>query len=254
MKRLLIYAALVAVSVSTVHAETRNRIYQWNNTYNIEGDPTDPNTDYLQINQGAKTITIVLGITGQTFVFEARTEELQGEEWVDIGPGDINQIEANAYAGDVTITILPSGTHTYGAANVKKIIIRGTGIDGVIAGITISGNLATDGDVMCNDITGDIDVAGSFGDGPGELTYDMTTDTGTGDISIGNSEAGGDCVGDLDLGAYAGGEITINGLLLGNLEAGNPHDVTISGAGRVAHPSRSEGWGRDFLPERASSC
>lgn len=145
MKRLLIYAVLVAVSVSTVHAETRNRIYQWNNTYNIGGDPTDPDTDYLSIDQGLQEVTIVLGITGETFVFEARTEELQGEEWVDQGPGDIDLIEADVDAGEVTITILPTGTHTWGARDVKEIDLDATGVDSDIADMTISGDLATQG-------------------------------------------------------------------------------------------------------------
>ena len=125
MKRLTIYATLAVLSVTSVHGETRNRIYQWNNTYNIGGDPTNPNTTYLTINQGNQQITIVLGVTDQTFEFEARTEELQAEEWVDIGEGDINLIEADANAGAVTITILPTGTHTHGAGNVKEMVRGG---------------------------------------------------------------------------------------------------------------------------------
>jgi hypothetical protein len=207
MKRLLIYTALVVLSVTSVHAETRNRIYQWNNTYNIDEDPLDPNPTYLSIDQFTQEVTIVLGITDETFVFEARTQELQGQEWVDIGPGDIDLIQANVDAGDVTITILPTGVHTWGAQHVKEINLDATGVTGVIAGINISGNIATTGDAVCQNITGAINIGGNLGVA-GILHTKLSATT-------------------------ASGPITINGtiVLYDRLEAGTLGDVTIYGSG-----------------------
>ena len=162
-------------------------------------------------------------------------------------PADIHDIyiTEGGVAGTVTIYIYqdPNDGDGPGAANVEQIDLSGatTGnlgqlyissglategdavCDNITDDITIGGDMATGGDVDCDNLVGNIIVGGTHGDGPGSTTYRLHADTGTGDIAI-----GGDCVGNLELGTYTTGEITI---------------------GRVAHPSRSEGWGRDCVEQ-----
>jgi hypothetical protein len=52
MRRLISCIALILCAAAIAKAETRNVIYQWNDTYNIGDDPTDPDSNYLTIVQG----------------------------------------------------------------------------------------------------------------------------------------------------------------------------------------------------------
>lgn len=182
-------------------------------------------------------------VSSQVWKFEA----------YDSGTGDagyINyiRIDPTGTVGPIRLSIVGAPGHTYGADDVKEINLTTNADDtteiveinisgdlatesdvkcnNITGNITVNGNMATGGDVDCDTLTGDITVGGTHGDGPGSTTYRLHADTGTGDISI-----AGDCLGNLELGTYHTGEITIGGLLLGDLDAGNPHDVTIEGVG-----------------------
>ena len=99
-------------------------------------------TGYIYISDG----------DASTFVFECFDD-------VTEDPADIVYIGLTGTpSGTVTIQIAPGAGHTYGAASVYEIDLTATGVTGVIAGMNISGNLAADGDVSCDSVTGDIFV------------------------------------------------------------------------------------------------
>jgi hypothetical protein len=100
------------------NAETRNSIYQFN-AYCHEGT-------HYEIQQWSKTIKIIQGFAdpAKRFQFAARTEEYQGGQWVDIGPGTINLVRIHEDVPDPGTVILEiSGSPPYptGAIDVKKI-------------------------------------------------------------------------------------------------------------------------------------
>ncbi len=102
----LMYAGQVA------RPDTENWIFQHNDQL------TDP--EHYHIDQQAGTVQIYEGFSSEVFAFEARVGEWVGGEWDDEGPGDINKIDVDDYAGTFPITILPSEGPTYGAANVME--------------------------------------------------------------------------------------------------------------------------------------
>lgn len=205
---------MTALIVGATQADTRTRLYQWNNYYNLNDDPNTPNSSYLSIDHNARQATIYSGVSGQTFVFEARTENYEGGAWVDDGPAEIDFIVADENAGYVTITILPTGAHTEGAASVKAINLGEDGVIGEIAGMTISGNLATDGDVSCDSITGAITVTGTLDDNDVAIHKLMATNV-TAAITLGG------LYGDIEAG-------TLDDLTIGNQAGITAGNITIS--------------------------
>ena len=145
----------LVVMSSTAFAETRNWIYQYNT---IAGGPA-AGTHYT-INQGEETVYIKAGFASASkrFKFEARTEELQSGQWVDIGPGDIDVIMIDPSVSDPGSVIIevngdPSKSHVYGAADLRKISLP-TGATAYthIWRIRIAGNLGADGMSDCDQI------------------------------------------------------------------------------------------------------
>jgi len=152
MRRVFACATLAICSASALQAqpETRNWIYQWNYHYNIGGTeqdpkPNDPDPEYVEIDRDTGDVIIHQGIPGEPFSFEARTEEWnpETERWVDVGLGDINLIQADENAGEVTITVMPHIGRDYGARDVRAIDLGldTQGVTGTIADLKLSADL-----------------------------------------------------------------------------------------------------------------
>jgi len=195
----------LVVMSSTAFAETRNWIYQYNT---IAGGPA-AGTHYT-INQGEETVYIKAGFASASkrFKFEARTEELQSGQWVDIGPGDIDVIMIDPSVSDPGSVIIevngdPSKSHVYGAADLRKISLP-TGATAYthIWRIRIAGNLGADGMSDCDQI-------------------DLV-------------EVGGDLLNRLDALGSIGNSITISGIL-GAAISGSSITGTITAAGAGTH-------------------
>ena len=124
MNRVLGCVIFGALAGLTVHGQIRNQIYQWND---VPGGPVEP-THYV-IEQGLKTVKIKAGFGDPTkrFKFEARTEDWQGGQWVDIGLGSIDLIRVHEDVqdpGDVIVEIngdTGKPGHVYGASDVRWI-------------------------------------------------------------------------------------------------------------------------------------
>jgi hypothetical protein len=108
--------------------------------------------------------------------------------------------------GTVTVTIAYDANGGVGATNVEQIILGkdNDNILGVIAGITISGNLATEGNVSCDSITGPVTVGGTLDD-----------DVDNGHLLAATSVTGA---------------ITLTGGLIGHINVGTLGDITIGDA------------------------
>jgi hypothetical protein len=164
MTRLISCIIMIICAAATLNAETRNVVFQWNDTYNIGGDPTNPNEEYLTIDQDTMRIVIVAGVQGKTFEFEARTQtrETENDPWVDADPGIINSIYAAENAGAVALTIVGHNGHAQGAEDVQEINLGASGVIGVIGEVVLSGDLAADGPVLASSLAGPMEVEGEI--------------------------------------------------------------------------------------------
>jgi len=144
MRRLITCTILFLCTASTLNAQTRNWIYQWNNAYNIGNDPNSPDPEYLEIIQSGRRITINQGIQNATFEFEARKQKWEGGQWVDDGPGDINKMEALENAGPVAITVVGHGGHVFGASNVLLLQLNQAGVNSSVKKFNIKHDLGDD--------------------------------------------------------------------------------------------------------------
>jgi hypothetical protein len=149
-------------------------------------------------------------------------------------PADINRIwvQEEGVEGAVTIHIYqdPEDGEGPGAAAVKQIDLSNA-TESSIGRLYISANLATTGDVLCDNITGDITVGGNIATGGDVICGDIT-----GDISVGGNLG---VIGILETKLAAdtiSGDIVITGIITSGdrLEAGTLDDLTVgSTSGRI---------------------
>lgn len=216
----------------------------------LSGDPNK-----VDISDTFGTIHITDG-DPNTFVFEC-FDDVTGE------PADIAFIGLSGTpSGTIKVAILPGPGHTYGAANVYVVHLTGTNVTGVLAELKIEEDLATTGDVQCDRLAMEGDVICE------DVIHNITVNE---QLSPGSDMYGliasGDIGGNIYVGRFFGDILVENGTIGGNITLGDvglytsgrivtagSYDhtlaITISGtlvSGRVAHPSRSEGWGRDSL-------
>ena len=97
--------------------------------------------------------TILITAAG-TYKFQSYDGETPDDiEWIRVDSG---------FSGAVTVHVYqdPNDGDGVGAANVMEIDLTETNVTGNLARLYISGDLAIDGDVECDNITGNIAVAG----------------------------------------------------------------------------------------------
>lgn len=194
----------------------------------LHGDPNK-----VTINDVDGTIEITDG-DPNTFVFEC---------YDGANPANIEFIGTSGTpTGTITISILPDTGHTYGAASVWEIDLTGATFTGQIEDITISGNLATEGDVVCDNITGDLDIGGNLGK-IGLPYTKLSATTISGAITIGGTLVASDTLeagtlgnvtiegvgvnpvqGDIKIGNNYSGTLAINHKFSGDITIGDPND------------------------------
>ena len=146
----------------------RNVIYQHNTFYN---DPNSPGYPFYLVNQDWRQVTVLHGVEGQVFEFEAVVED-NGQY---VGPGDIDRVLASTGAGPVVVTFVGDNGHPYGAANIKEARIGALGYTGTIKELNISGDLGELGPVVADvlenvTVAGDVYYLASLGAITGSLT------------------------------------------------------------------------------------
>jgi hypothetical protein len=173
-------------------------------------DENDPNT---------VNIRILESDTG-TFSFEAFYTGTNNA-------ADINRIDTDPLGVTGTVRLIVAAdpgfpARTYGARTIRAIDLS-TADTGEIAGMNISGDLATEGDVICDNITGDVFVLGRLDLYTG-ARHDLIVGTASGALTFqggawGYIKAG--TLGDVYLGNFSPGytqtEITITNTYAGML-------------------------------------
>ena len=116
--------------------------------------------------------------SAHTWQFEAYDSDTEVEGYINY-----IRIQPTDAVGPIKLSILGSTGHTYGAADVKEIDLKTNADDtSEIVDINISGNLAADGDVSCDSVTGDITIGGNtyntldLGDVDSSSTITITKD------------------------------------------------------------------------------
>jgi hypothetical protein len=180
---------LILCAGAAVALAEENVIYQNNGYYE---NPQNPGYPFYQIVPWEKRITVLHGVQGQTFDFEAVRYD---ENWQYLGPGDINLITADAGAGQVWITVMGNwnvyyGNEWRGARDVKHVNLGASGVTGEIGNFYITQGLGADGDTVADTVTGNWWVYGS-------ITHDIVV--GYFDARI----AAASFDGDLDAWAFA---------------------------------------------------
>jgi hypothetical protein len=171
--------------------------------------------------------------------------EAYDSETDDPGYIDYIRIDPTDTVGHIKLSIVGAPGHTYGADDVKEIDLLTNADDTTeIVDITILGDLATDGDVSCDNITGNIDVGGNITTGgdvicdsiTGDIDVDGTLDecglpvhklqanSVTGDIDLGG------LWGDIDVGSLANLTVgdTPGGRTPGNITVGQAYGATLT--------------------------
>jgi hypothetical protein len=128
--------------------------------------------------------------------------------------------------GNVTVTIAYDAGGGDGATNVWQIDLTGGSGTGALAGLEISGNIATIGDVTCDSITGAIDIGGNLG-ATGILHTKLSASTVSAAITISGTIVDGDS---LDAGTL--GDVTIEGVgvnpVQGDIHVTNNYSGTLT--------------------------
>ena len=161
-------------------------------------------------------------------------------------PGYINfiRIDPTDTVGSIKLSIVGSAGHTYGAADVKEIDLTTNADDTTeIVELKISGDLATTANVSCTNITGEIEIGGDLDGHNIVVADDIDEDITIDGLLAGNITA--DSMENLTItgtNAQTGdhtGNITINGQYT--------EEITIGTDGGVAHPSLARDGGAIFL-------
>ena len=115
------------------------------------------NVHYTIVESSGNDIAVLINEgsnSNYTWQFEAYDSDTG-----DAGNIDYIRIQPTDDVGPIKLSIVGSTGHTYGAADVKEIDLKTNADDtSEIVDINISGNLAADGDVSCDSVTGDIFV------------------------------------------------------------------------------------------------
>jgi hypothetical protein len=188
------------------------------------------NAEKVDINDVLGTIFITDG-DASTFVFEC-FDDVTGN------PADIEEIGLSGTpTGTITVSILAGPGHTYGAANVAVVDLTDDNVTGVIDDMTLSADLGSMDDVICDSITGTVtcqDVIHNVTIDDGSLTGSFTANDITGTITIVRGRLNGsltaNTLGDVDLQRTAPtlvhhGDITVNSATVpysGTITSGRP--------------------------------
>ena len=138
--------------------------------------------------------------------------------------------------GDVKVTIAYDENGGAGATQIWEMDLKTGESTGYLMRVNCEGAIGQENKIMADYFGDGLSEPGIIYAG-GVAEHDVEFDGGIGYILI-----QGDCVGNLSLGEFNGcwekacqnpyhGDITINGHLLGDLTAGSPHNVTITGTG-----------------------
>jgi hypothetical protein len=252
----VVLAALPLVA----HGEPNNVISQTNGNL-IEG------TDY-QINQFARSVTILRGNDTQIFEFRARL--LDNGEYV--GPGDINLVAVGPGASGLVRVSLVDEEHPVGVRDLKQMDLTGPNVTGILEYASIAEDVGEDGPVVINQAVGPVDVGGNWVNTlqADEITAPIVIDGAlNGTIQTGSL---GDFVANarLQLVSHAGtleiqqpysGTILIYGGMNGAIELSNDMSGEISGNVLGDFSGASPRAGRKALllraglrPRRAGRC
>jgi hypothetical protein len=196
------------------------------------------NAEKVDINDVLGTIFITDG-DASTFVFEC-FDDVTGN------PADIEEIGLSGTpTGTITVSILAGPGHTYGAANVAVVDLTDDNVTGVIDDMTLSADLGSMDDVICDSITGTVtcqDVIHNVTIDDGSLTGSFTANDITGTITIVRGRLNGsltaNTLGDVDLQGVAGvsphtGSISVAQNYAGTISVVRRFDGTMSFDGDV---------------------
>jgi hypothetical protein len=149
-----ILCALIGAGIACASASAATNVIVQHNANLHEG------TNYY-IFQLEMRVTIILGVEGETFEFEAMTvEDPNDPNGTYVSEGDINSITALENAGPVTITVVGQPGHDFGARDIGEIDLDNTGVTGTIAALTMSGDFGAAGP-MSTHYAGALSIAGA---------------------------------------------------------------------------------------------
>jgi cytoskeletal protein CcmA (bactofilin family) len=193
----------IIICASLVHAVAQaDHITEW-------GDGSD-GTEFVLVQGTTPTIEILKG-DGNTYKFYSETS--QGNDT----PGVISNITVDSGAtGDFSILILHDDETTAGASDLKRMDLQYAGGTSTIIGLKIANDLAENGDILCEEISGDIMIGGGHSPNGSNAIEAAAV---TGDITV-----EGRLDGDLTVDSLA--NLTVNGTPIG----GSDGDITINSA------------------------